>query len=271
VQAQTSLLSRSRVDRHSFATFLVVTISISLCVTCLADLKHKPWIEKDWTRWSATDCLYVRSYSPWVSYNPGHGRETGPSIGYDEYGDSIYIQLISALPIREGKLRELQITKSYSRMNPDRRQAFDLEHAADLSEGESDPIQIRVEHSKNTPHNYDGVRDDSSTTPIRQAALVLSDGSLVTPVRTIADHPTATPEGVNAATYVFPRSLHGKPLYSTTDRFLTITFGCGLKFEKNHLEAGPQDIGPFHSDCGLGEQKEDFAIQSLVYKGKLEY
>lgn len=257
------------------AVVLVVAFATVMSVSSLADLKHKPWIEKDWPRWSATDCYNIQYYSPWVSLNAGHGRETGPSIydGYESYGDTILIQLISAMPIREAKLRDLQISKNYSRMNPERKHAFDQEHARDLAEGASDPIQIRVEHwmSTHLDENWHEIRDDSSTTPIRQAVLVLADGTLVTPVRTIADKPTTTPEGKNAATYVFPRTLGGRPLYSATDKSLTIIFGCGLRFQKNHLEAGPQDVGPFHSDCGLGEKKDDFPIESLIYKGKLEY
>jgi hypothetical protein len=80
-----------------------------------AELKHKPWIEKDWTQWSPTDCEYVRKYSPWADYD---GHETAPSESANGQTEHYWAQLLSSLPIREANLRELQIAKSYSRMNP---------------------------------------------------------------------------------------------------------------------------------------------------------
>ena len=46
----------------------------------MSELKHKPWVEKDWMQWTVWDCQNTLNYSPWVYVNRGLGRETGPTI-----------------------------------------------------------------------------------------------------------------------------------------------------------------------------------------------
>ena len=256
----------SRIKRRSVlavATLAALLIFCSSYTATPAELKHKPWIEKDWTQWSPTDCEYVRRYSPWSDYD---GHETAPTVSADDQTEHHWAQLLSSLPMREANLRELQIAKSYSRMNPAKKQAFDQEHAADLVENENDPVRIWV---------GEGLADDAAVRqgyaippPLWQAVLKLSDGTIVTTIEILAGGLTMYQKG--GATYIFPRSVNGKPLYATSDKNLTIVYGCALTFKERFVRIAGQDLPPFRANCG-GLSTDEFPIAPMIYNGKLEY
>jgi len=247
----------------AFATLAALLIFSSSYAATPSELKHKPWIEKDWTQWSPTDCEYVRRYSPWSDYD---GHETAPTVSADDQTEHHWAQLLSSLPMREANLRELQIAKSYSRMNPAKKQAFDQEHAADLVENENDPVRIWV---------GEWLADDAAVRqgyaippPVWQAVLKLSDGTIVTPIEILAGGLTMYQKG--GATYIFPRSVNGKPLDATSDKNLTIVYGCALTFKERFVRIAGQDLPPFRANCG-GLSTDEFPIAPMIYNGKLEY
>jgi hypothetical protein len=71
-------------------------------------------------------------------------------------------------------------------------------------------------------------------------------------------------------TYVFPRTVNGKPLYATSDKNLTIVYGCALTFKERFVRVAGKDLPPFRANCG-GPSTDDFSVESMIYKGKLEY
>jgi|HubBroStandDraft_6_1064221.scaffolds.fasta_scaffold304245_2 hypothetical protein len=244
---------------------------VALSAVSPQELKHKPWIEKEWTKWTVWDCSNTFNYSPWVYRNQGWGREKGPVSNADpniaSYAEEITIEFLSALPIREAKLRGLQNDQHYDRMSPQKRQAFDQQHANDLVESASDPVRIsygRFFAGRITPAGH--------ATPLTQIALRLADGSLVMPSETNwvegETKNTTTGWGVE---YVFPRNVNGKPLYSPNDKEISIVFGnfLGFNFDKNHKHMGALNPRDFHLDAGAGSI--DFPITDMMYKGKLEY
>jgi hypothetical protein len=262
-EREAKLRSAKRSAAVLIATFAAFLIFCGSRLASPAELKHKPWIEKNWTQWSATDCEYVRKYSPWADYD---GHETAPSESGNGQTEHDWTQLLSSLPVREANLRELQFAKSYSRMSPAKKQTFDQEHAADLAENENDTVRIWLGQL---------LTDDAAVRqgyaippPVWQAALKLSDGTIVTPVEILAGGLTMYQKG--GVTYVYPRTVNGKPLYSTSDKNLTIVYGCALTFKERFVRVAGQDLPPFRASCG-GPRTDEFPIASMVYKGKLEY
>ncbi len=245
---------------------LLVAVVVSFCMCVEAGTKHQPWVEKDWTQWTSTDCENVLKYSPWAYYSDEGGRETGPSVYVSDW---ILIQLRSALPIRQALLRQIQLQKHYDKMDSQKRQAFDQEHAADLAEGDNSQVVVWETHGgqDDLPR---GSRDDlRDSNPMRQCALLLSDGALVMPLQITVSGLTMS----NTAEYVFPRMVNGKPLYASTDKAFSIVPGAVLPYHERKEKLGPLSPGDFHRLVIPGRPSTplEFPTPTLMYKGKLEY
>jgi hypothetical protein len=239
----------------------MIAASMLLSTSSPAELKHKPWVEKDWTEWTASDCDNVVHYSPWIYFSEGGGRETGPNEGQYSHRHYDVVELSSALPIRQARLRQLQLRQGYDKMNPQKKQDFDQKHAQDLFEGDNEPVRILVYNNFYAPDPQTRV-ERVPVKPARRAALRLSDGTFVMPLQTIL-------ESESFADYLFPRSVSGKAVYPGTEHGLNVVFGEILAYDKHHDHLGPQKPEDFHFDLTGGGYT--FLLETLVYKGKLEY
>ncbi len=230
--------------------------------------KHQPpWVEKDWTRWTTYDDDEVLNRSPW-------GRSYFHDNG--DYSTLSIRQLRSALPIRQALLRELQLQNHYDKMNPQERQAFDLQHSDDVKETGDDSILF---YTGEEVHPY--IPPSGELYPAilpavesHAIALRLPDGTLIMPSRmTILHYDTYKKDYL----FAFPRKTDGKPVVGPGDQNLTIVEGQEHLAHPNLGLLGPVDLGPM--------KKEDFhqvpdtkyvhptnySIASLMYKGKPEY
>ncbi len=250
--------SRGVIPRGAMVLPIVVAVIFSL--SGWAGTTPRPWAEKDWTKWSSWDCEYVFTYSPWVWYDEGRGRETGPTLKYGDYYGTEVVEIRSALPFRQALVRRIQIHKHYDKMNLQQKQAFDREHAAELAEDNNDRVEIMVSNSAGHFSPYYG--NYLYSFPARRAALLLSDGTLVIPLQTTVSSPAS-------ADYVFPRTVDGRPIYTTSDKYLRIVFGDVTPFDPKHKELGPQR--PEELPLDSYRRKYPFEISTLMYKGKLEY
>jgi hypothetical protein len=249
--------------------FVAMTIGMLLSVSSIGRTKDPPWIAKDWTQWSSVDCENILQYSPWAYFADVGGRHYGPSVYTNSEGQSgsFHIQLRSALPIRQAFLRILELTKHYDKMDPQKKQAFDMEHASDVTETDGSPVVVLWWS--------DDARFPEES---RQGALVLSDGSLVMPIKTmmtgdfVKRNPMTHMEEhfSTSAEYTFPRTVNGKPLYTAQDKELVFVQGAVLLYHGKTEELGPQrlqNFRPGHYPSG----GPNFPIPTLMYKGKLEY
>jgi hypothetical protein len=229
------------------------------------DIKHKPWVEKDWTKWSDWDCVNVEEQSPWINYYP-----PGDS---DSASAQVTARIVSALPVRQATYRRLQLYKHYEKMNSQKKQAFDQTNPPpDLAKPDDVPVKIIIEHAyggpvpaESTPYEV----EHDGALPARQAALRLSDGTLVMPIQTSATLVAGNPDNSNVTEYTFPRLVNEKPLFSATDKIFLIVYGERLQFNKKHMQLGPLSPADFH--IYPYAVQTSFPITSLMYKGKLEY
>lgn len=245
----------------------------------MSELKHKPWVEKDWMQWTVWDCQNTLNYSPWVYVNRGLGRETGPTIYAQdafEFYPKTTIEFTSALPFRLATLRKLQLDHHYDGMNAQKKQSFDLQHANDMAETDSRPVQIYFGSTyfaplATRPGHPPGV---GGAPPPTQLALRLSDGTLVMPTEIdLFSGTTQDPSPGWALMYTFPRNVNGRALYSPEEKKISIVLGDTLqfKFDKKHIRMGAQDPKNFHLLTIKGVDSIDFLIADMIYKGKLEY
>ncbi|HUK32011.1 MAG TPA: hypothetical protein VLV89_12915 [Candidatus Acidoferrum sp.] len=166
-----------------------------------------------------------------------------------------FVELRSALPIRQAILRRLQLEKEYDKMKPDMKQAFDLAHIHDLDP--SDQVVVRI---VNDCADVPGYGCGDWIPRPTQAALRLPDGTLMQAIQITGK----TEVLANVYDYVFPRNVGGKPLYSPSDSFIAVDIGFYLAFDMKTHEVIPRE---FHESG----REYKFKIADMVYKGKLEY
>ena len=256
-------------NKWGFIATAAALLAVAACpsLSGQTDVKEKPWVDKDWTQWTASDCREVL-HSPWAisRYRTSTGLSSN-SLGPLQASFNTKVQLRSALPIREALLRQLQLDKHYDKMKTQQRLAFDNEHESDLL----DPSQVLVFIENDSVEPGPGGGEYGSQDIIgpdapRQAALRLSDGTQVLPIQVdkVKYSSMALNEFSNQYEYAFPRTVRGRPLYTTADSYVEVDLGDPLVIDKKTGKVVPQD---FHSSWfGF-----TFEVSALMYKGKLEY
>jgi len=253
------------------ALIIIFALAAFLSLSAPADLKHKPWVEKDWKQWSSWDVDNTLHYSPWVSFDEGVGRETGPinfNPGDNVYSRTTWIQLTSALPIRQANLRAQMLSHHYDRMNDKKKQEFDQQHASDLVDGDSGRVRLHILQS--WPRALPDIGRDPNgiigAAPARQVALWLSKDTIVMPTK-IERLGGGVDDPLGSVTeYTFPRTVAGKSLLNTDESSLVFVFGGKLPNSKIVLPLTPEEFRAGENAGGCS-----FSIASLMYKGKPEY
>jgi hypothetical protein len=253
------------------AALLLPIFAACFCLAGRADLKHKPWIEKDWRQWSSWDVDNTLHYSPWVSFDEGVGRETGPinfNPGDNVYSRTTWIQLTSALPIRQANLRAQMLSHHYDRMNDKKKQEFDQQHANDLVDGDSGRVRLYIFNSwpRPLPDIFRNPNHILGAAPARQVALRLSNDAIVMPTKIdrlggLIDDPLG-----NMTEYTFPRTVAGKSILNTDESALEFVFGGKFPKSKIVLPLTPEEFRAGEYAGGFS-----FSIASLMYIGKPEY
>jgi hypothetical protein len=253
--------SRKKIWRLSA---MLVPLAVVACVSFsgAAKTKDPPWVAKDWTVWNADDCDAVLNKSPWGQMVSGGGSSTK----YASTSIVAEVQFRSALPVREALLRQTQLKEFYNRMKPDKKQAFDQAHIHDL-----DPTDQILIYFANNTFEFEStppgrLSSPGSTAPqATQAALKLSDGTLVQPIESTV---LKSYGGYgNETQYTFPRTVGGRPLISSTESILTIELGANLVIYNKDTKKYEYRQGGFQ-DSGTGYT---FKIADMMYRGKLEY
>jgi hypothetical protein len=239
-----------------YAVLLVGSLAVAafLSLATMAQTKDPPWIAKDWTMWTAKDCQLVLNNSPWAHEQAG--------------GVSMTERILSALPIREALLKQLQLDKHYDKMNAQGKLKFDQEHTAGLMEGYENRVVVEIVIVVWEPPPPSGSHDASASLlpGANQVALRRSDGSFVLPTEiNVSDANTFDTRGTKTD-YVFPRVSDGKPLFATNNSDLVIVLGIPLIVDKKTHKAQEQNFQPWP-----GGDSYSFKISEMMYKGKLEY
>ena len=218
------------------------------------------WSSKPWQKWSVDECKNILQNSPWAQTwststeefptmgqsSGGTGREQNPTVYY-------YVQLRSALPVREAVARELEIVNKYDKMDGPKKKAFDVSVSSYLSRNYDDSIVVHLEYGSNVEiYQRDLMQVWQSmpkgTVPIN-TYLIIDRGQRVVPQRMEVAQGAQT-----AVEFIFPRIVDGKPLISEMDKSFAFQF------------VSPT-IGPFVTQRAYIE----YHPQKMDFDGKLSY
>jgi hypothetical protein len=234
-----------------YAVIVAVALTALVELSGAAGQKKVPWWnQKDWTRWSFTECENILNSSPWGNHIAEDYGTSADDRGRVTVGYSF--QFRSAIPIQEAKVRYRRASNGYDKMDPEKKRAFDAKYPGLLNESEARPIVIYVANS-GTPE----------TAQAGEAELRLSDGTAVLPTEVTGK----VEQFGNSITYTFPRIVNGKPAYAAGDKEIEIFFGGSLWVDKQgNLLPHTRAAFPFDSHSEI-----KIPIQTLMYKGQIEY
>jgi hypothetical protein len=236
---------------------LVLLAALTLALTAGA---QSFWEKKEWKQWSKDEAKKMTQDSPWaqkisrylqesaiVRAGEGRGGETTIRLFY-------IVQLRSALPLRQGVIRQAQIDSRYERMSEADRKAFDDSAARFLANRYEDVIVVHVYYG--SENNQEIARDmarywqgfPSGTFPVNMY-LINSRGQRQTPIRWISASGSAYEFEA-----IFARLYEGEPFLTPEDK--------ALRFEFHHPNFG-----------GLGEERMfvEFKTNRLMHNGELAY
>lgn len=210
------------------------------------------WSSKPWQKWSVEECKNMLQNSPWAQTwsasgeafptmgqsSEGTGREQEPMIYY-------YVQLRSALPVREAVARELEIVNKYDKMDPAKQKTIDASVSSYLSRNYDGSVVIHLEYGSNVEIYQRQLMQawqslPPGTVPL-DTYLITSSGQKVTPERMeLAQSAQAAVE------FIFARMVNGKPLISQMDKtfafqFMSPAIGPFVK-QRAYIEYHPQKM-----------------------------
>jgi hypothetical protein len=186
------------------------------------------WVKKAFDQWSPEECQRLLQESPWtkswtntrVFIQPSSqaaavsGREITPQITY-------VAQILSAVPIRQAIVQNTRLSKEYKKLTTQERQDIDANAASLLKDTFSDRIEIRVVYSTNALVYERALATYWLNRPL---PLWSQDTFLIT---STGKHPPAAVrrEGdISSFVLVFPRTVDGHPLITTTDKKFSLVF-----------------------------------------------
>jgi hypothetical protein len=214
-----------------YAAAILVVLFVSAAAICAGDA----WVDKDWKVWSKDEVTIVLHDSPWSKHwakgqvttsaalpgVSGAGREgaagaNAPQIDY-------YLQIRSAMPVREAVIRDAQLDRSYDSMSDADKKAFDAQSAQFLNRVYSDAIVIHVLYSSNIQtferqlaEHWQSIRPDAVPDDFY---LINERGDRFSP-----SHFTSPKGGAYEFDMAFPRTVTGEPIIQPNDKTFQIQF-----------------------------------------------
>jgi len=213
------------------------------------------WETKDFTKWSNKECASLLTNSPWAYelklYRQGRLGSSDGAEGqaYVKYN----IRFISALPIRQAQVRQLQIANKYDSLSDEQKQAFDKQTEAFLYADYGDKVVIGVSYETNIQLNY----QELSRYWQAQTAEVMANSVFLTPdkgskARLVRYNP---PQGAQTDfAFIFPREVDGNPILSDENKNLILEFTY-----------------PIVGGIGDGKGYAEFKVKKMMIKGGVIY
>lgn len=238
--------------RRAFAVLGILSLAV------LAVQADDFWVKKDWTKWSKDDVNKMLQDSPWSKKwgkgevqlsatlpsqsqtNPanegrGNGSGTlGSPIGTTGTGQEgaagdnnieihYFIELQSALPIREAMIRRLQFSNNYDKLDADHKKAFDAQVQPLLAATYSDVIDVRVSYGsaqqaleRQLATYWKAIPEDSLPVDVY---LINEKGDHIPPAKFVS------PKNADYSFEMyFPRMQNNEPVIRETDKSFSVQF-----------------------------------------------
>jgi len=270
------------------------------------------WVKKDWTKWSKDECNRVLQDSPWskkwakgevllsaalpsqTQKNPaddtskGGGGTLGSPIGTTgtgqegAAGDSAlelhyYIELQSALPVREAMVRRAQFNNNYDKMDAERKKAFDAQVQGLLGATYEDVIDVRVSYGSAQQYlerqlavYWKSVPSDAL--PI-DVFLINERGDRISPAKFISP---------KSAEYsfelIFSRMRNNEPVIRPTDKSFSVQFphpaigsqktGANIPSDPTNPDAVGNTNNPSSPSLGKERVLVTYQLNKMMVGGK---
>jgi hypothetical protein len=243
-----------------YAIGILAMVSVSVVATWASDA----WSDKDWKQWSKDEVKVVLHDSPWsrkwakgqvnassaVPGVSGAGKEgaageNAPEVDY-------YLQIRSAMPVREAVIRDAQLERGYDSMTDAQKKAFDAQSAQFLNRVYSDSIVVHVLYSSNVQaferqlaEHWQSIRPDAIPDEI---FLITERGDRIAPT-----HFASPKGGAYEFDMAFPRTVNGEPIIHEGDKIFQIQFrNPALGTQAGNAPAG---TGSSSASVGTGEAR----------------
>ena len=180
------------------------------------------WEKKPYQQWSKNDVDKLLTDSPWAQQHTQR-LSRGGDAGQDA---TITVRLRSALPIRQGTIRQMQIQAKYEKMSDAERAAFDAKTKPILDcPSCKDTYAVALNGRSEVNTSYDPVFGrfrDATTDQLKEYVFLENDRGERRPVVGFIQ-PAAL--GADAVFIFARRDGSGKPLLTVDNKKLTLRFG----------------------------------------------
>jgi hypothetical protein len=248
-----------------------ISLAICLCLALgiVASQADDFWTAKKWQDWTKEECHKMLHDSPWskkwsqsISNNGSKLPSVSGTATAGAAGDSVneidyYVQLRSALPVREAIVREFQFDKKDEELTPDKKKAFESQI---LNRDYSESIVFHFLFETSTVTFARELADYWQNIPPEAAPsdvyLINESGNRVRPMRIMA------PRGAGYEfEIVFPRNVDNEPVIREGDKALRLQFPePAIGRQSNNVFVLPADLAIF-----------EFRVDKMVWGGKLVY
>ena len=267
---------------------IVTLLAFSLSLGTLHS--QEVWEKKPPASWSEKEAKKVLEDSPWTNkFSISHvvileTSRSADSFDRDSTKELWYrAQLWSARPVREARVRGMQIQSQYDRLKPEDKKAFDERAKGFIEAPFPDTIVVRVTYGSSvTDFDRKMARHWTGQTLDMQKSMIflVADGKRIPMVNF-----QQSPSGGNEFYATFPRTIAGEPVLGTTDAKLGIEFqhptvegssGSAYARGTSGLGVATTPVGQVAGSDQLGSKNSqrvwiEFKPSKMTYQGKLAY
>ena len=298
--------------RNAFAVLGILLLAV------LTAQAEDFWVKKDWTKWSKDECNKMLQDSPWSKHwgkgevllsaalpsqqqtNPANdtSRGGGGTLGSSNTGTTgagqegaagdnnlelhYFVELQSALPVRQAIARRAQFNNNYDKMDADHKKAFDAQVQSLLDATYQDVIDVRISYGSAQQYlerqlaNYwkslpaDGLPVD--------VYLINEKGDHIPPVKFVSPRSGAD----YSFELYFPRMQNNEPVIRATDKTFSVQFphpaigsqktGSNVPTDPTNPNLSPgQSSNPSSPSLGKERVLVTYQLNKMMVGGKPSY
>jgi hypothetical protein len=228
------------------------------------------WVKKDWHKWSKDEVKKMLQDSPWsrpiIESQPeitdalphNSGAASNGSAGEDRPELDYYLELRSALPVREAYIRQQEMLQNYDKMSEDERKAFDQKSDDYLKKTFDQEIVLHVVYDSNVQtflrsmmHSWQTMSD----TVVPAGLFLINERG----EHELAARWESPKSGVSEFELIFPRLQNGEPFIRDSDKGFSVNFP--------EPPVGGSGAGSF----GGGHAVAQFKLDKMKIDGKVVF
>jgi hypothetical protein len=283
-----------------------------LLVAALTAQAEDFWVKKDWTKWSKDECNKMLQDSPWSKHwgkgevllsaalpsqqqtNPANDpRGASGTLGSSSTGTTgagqegaagdtqlelhYFVELQSALPVREALIRRAQFNNNYDKLDAERKKAFDAQVQGLLDATYEDVIDVRVSYGsaqqyleRQLANYWKSIPSDGLPVDVY---LINEKGDHIPPAKFVS------PQSAEYSfDLYFPRMQNNEPVIRATDKTFSIQFphpaigsqktGSAVPTDPNNPNNVGQTSNPSSPSLGKERVLVTYQLNKMMVGGK---